>query len=226
MIKFHPPLDVLEQYVRGDLNAALGVVVATHVDMCRHCQQQVAALEEELSEALFNEELPVADAQLDAMLANIMEQPAAPAEHMGGQPLTGSRHSVLQLDGQEFRLPRPLARMKNKIGPWSRMPGNLMRAPLDLGTDEKVNLIYMQRGSSLPEHTHKGQEATLVVNGTFRDEFASYHDGDFMLLDSEQHHSPQTAEEDCLTLAFLDAPLHFTSGVSRLLNPFSSLFFR
>jgi putative transcriptional regulator len=84
----------------------------------------------------------------------------------------------------------------------------------------------MAPGAKVPEHTHKGKEATLVLDGVFNDEKDEYKDGDFVLLDPSKTHTPETQEQDCLTLATLDAPLHFTSGISRLLNPFSSLFFR
>ncbi|MEC7469201.1 MAG: anti-sigma factor, partial [Pseudomonadota bacterium] len=34
------------------------------------------------------------------------------------------------------------------------------------------------------------------------------------------------APEGCLVFSVVDQPLHFTSGLARLLNPFSHLFFR
>lgn len=225
MIKSHPSEAFLYQFAAGDLSPALSLVMATHVDMCPHCQAHVADLEETICRQQFGSAEPaqmLASHALDCnqMMAAIFSSPAP------NRTMQAPTDSMICLEGKRFSLPPTLARNKDKIGPWSHMVGKLWRAPLLVGDTANTNLIYMAKGATVPEHTHKGQEATLVINGTFNDEKSSYHDGDFVLLDGSHRHTPQTSEDDCLTLATLDAPLHFTSGVSRLLNPFSSLFFR
>ncbi|CUS48892.1 MAG: anti-ECFsigma factor ChrR [Idiomarinaceae bacterium HL-53] len=220
MIKFHPNDQLIEQFVAGELAPALSVVVGTHVDMCQHCQKQVQDAEAMLAERLLKSPVKGSAPVLDQMLEQIFSS-TAPT-----QLRVAANDDILTLEGKRFKLPPTLARQKSKIGHWSWVPGKMMRAPVDLGTDECINLIYMDQGSRVPEHTHRGQETTLVVNGVFNDEQNEYKDGDFIMLSGEHHHSPQTQDEDCLTLATLDAPLQFTSGISRLLNPFSSLFFR
>ena len=228
MIKSHPSEALLYQYAAGDLSSALSLVVATHIDMCPTCQQNVAELEDELCKHYFGStEAAVAQgARLSQLNTNQMLEAifASASQEQVNNPLP--IENMICLEGKRFNLPPALARNSDRIGPWSHMVGKLWRAPLNVGNDENINLIYMDQGAIVPEHTHKGVEATLVVNGTFNDEKDSYHDGDFILLDAEHKHTPQTHSEDCLTLACLDAPLHFTSGISRLLNPFSSLFFR
>ncbi|EKE86896.1 ChrR family anti-sigma-E factor [Idiomarina xiamenensis] len=221
MIKAHPSDAMLYQYAAGDLSPALSLVMATHIDMCKHCQQKVSELEERLCEKhLVNESPALANHDCQRMLDAIF------ASEAPEQIICDQGPAMITLEGKRFHLPATLANNADRIGDWSHMVGKLWRAPLSIGSDDSINLIYMEQGAQVPEHTHRGVEATLVLNGTFNDEFDSYHDGDFILLDASRKHSPQTQMEDCLTLAALDAPLHFTSGISRLLNPFSSLFFR
>lgn len=222
MIKFHPSDEMIHQFAAGSLGSALSVVISTHIDMCPHCQKQVQDAEQLMAEQLTKSATSKVDSRvLDSMLEQIFNTHAPMP-----QASNDSFNSTLNLDGKVFHLPPTLARQHARIGPWSRVPGKLLRAPIDIGSDECINLIYMDQGSRVPEHTHKGQEITLVVNGVFNDERDEYQDGDFVVMDEHHHHTPQTQDEDCLTLATLEGPLHFTSGISRLLNPFSSLFFR
>ena len=77
------------------------------------------------------------------------------------------------------------------------------------------------------EHTHRGTEYTLVIDGEFSDGLEKYDTGDFIYMDGDKTHSPKSdASEGCLVFSIVDQPLHFTSGFARLLNPFSHLFFR
>lgn len=229
MIKFHPSEQQLVLYAAGELSPAMLMMVGTHVDMCKQCQAQVQDIEEQMARKLFGEN-NFADYQAnsldskthDAMLAAIFASTAPVAEPSPPLP----HDNLLYLEGKRFTLPATLARNSHRIGDWSRLPGKLWRASVDIGAEQSLNFIYMGEQSTVPEHTHKGNEATLVINGVFSDEQGDYKDGDFVLLDGAHKHSPHTTHEDCLTLAALDAPLHFTTGLSRLLNPFSSLFFK
>lgn len=223
MIKSHPTEQLLLSYVTGDLAPAMLVMVGTHVDMCRHCQHQVTDIQEQLALKTFGSKSDVQElheSTSDAMLEAIFNSP---------QPLvtaTPAQRDFVSLEGKRFQLPATLARNSRHIGEWQHMVSKLWRAPVKVGDDQVLNLVYMSEGAQVPEHTHKGHEATLVINGVFHDEYDEYSNGDFVLLDSGHKHTPQTQAEDCLTLATLDAPMQFTSGISRLLNPFSSLFFR
>ncbi|TRW50530.1 transcriptional regulator [Aliidiomarina halalkaliphila] len=219
-MKFHPSEELLVNYVSGQLNAALAVVVGTHIDMCPRCRAVVHDIEVHLATRELHQTSPVAEPQLTAMLESILSS-EAPA-----MPERPALQEHVVLESKSFKVPPSLGRHAARMGPWSKMPGGLWRSPLELSAEERMYLIYMQENAKLPEHTHRGNEATLVIDGVFHDEHDEYRDGDFIFLDSDQHHTPHTADESCLTLAFLDAPLHFTSGVARLLNPFSSLFFR
>ncbi|RUO44011.1 transcriptional regulator [Aliidiomarina taiwanensis] len=220
-IKYHPTDELIEHFTAGILSPALSVLVSTHLDLCPRCQQVNLEVEESLAEQLITTSpAGVNTADYDQMLEHIFNSPA-PVQ----QPQRQSLHS-LRVNGKTFVLPPTLARQYQRIGQWSRIPGKMFKAPVQLGSDECIHLIYMDKGSRVPEHTHKGNEVTLVINGVFNDEQDEYRDGDFVMLDQQHKHQPQTQSHDCLTLATLDAPLLFTAGLPRLLNPFSSLFFK
>merc|ERR1712137_1277191 len=150
------------------------------------------------------------DPQFDLMLANITQQPAAEAPDVSLRKSPGmdAQSTSIELDGKTFELPNTLHRLIQKKGNWSSLVGKLWQAPVDMGYDGVANFIYMEKGGSVPEHTHRGSEMTLVING-------------------EHTHAPASeAAEGCLVFSIVDQPLHFTSGIARLLNPFSHLFFR
>lgn len=223
MITSHPAEVMLQHYVAGDLSAAASLVVAAHLDMCPHCQQLVQLYEEEQALTALTKSATSGNTDLQQMLDTIFNSTPTTSK---AEQLIEQDNACLFLEGRRFQLPPTLARQQAQIRPWSKMPGKLWRASVALGTTENISLMYIGTHTSIPEHTHKGSELQLVLQGSFVDEFGSYQDGDLILLDSRHRHTPKTTDEDCLILAVLDAPLHFTSGISRLLNPFSSLFFR
>ncbi|MEC9480928.1 MAG: cupin domain-containing protein, partial [Pseudomonadota bacterium] len=159
----------------------------------------------------------------------LMEQPTAYREPVKRRAALQAQASAntIELDGRVFTLPRTLHRYIDKTGNWSSLVGKLWQAPVDLGNQGVANFIFMGSGGSVPEHTHRGTEYTLVIDGEFSDGLSRYDTGDFIFMDGDKTHTPKSeGKEGCLVFSIVDQPLHFTSGLARLLNPFSHLFFR
>jgi putative transcriptional regulator len=97
---------------------------------------------------------------------------------------------TIELDGRVFTLPRTLHRYIDKTGNWSSLVGKLWQAPVDLGNQGVANFIFMGSGGSVPEHTHRGTEYTLVIDGEFSDGLSRYDTGDFIFMDGEKTHTP------------------------------------
>lgn len=198
-------------------------MVSAHCDMCPHCLAVVRRETERLAECAMQDSDSAAHfSGFDTMLADITQMPAA-------EPICVSspRVSSIELDGKTFNLPRTLQRYVAKTGNWSSLVGRLWQAPVDLGNNGVAHFIYIGKGGSVPEHTHRGSELTLVLDGEFSDGLSHYDSGDFIYMDGHHTHAPRTdAKEGCLVFSIVDQPLHFTSGLARLLNPFSHLFFR
>jgi putative transcriptional regulator len=218
MINHHPRNGQLSQFANGTLAPAVSLIVSAHTDMCDSCRHKVLTLQSELSEkTLMSSDIENVD--FGDMLEKITEKPA-----IIEKPIMRS-HKTLELDGRHFKLPRALQRFGDRTSGWSHLVGKLWQTQVDVGGDFKAHFIYMEKGGQVPEHTHRGNEYTLVIDGEFSDGLGKYDTGDIMLMNSEKHTPKADADEGCLVFSVLDQPLHFTSGVARMLNPFSHLFF-
>ncbi|MCY7297109.1 ChrR family anti-sigma-E factor [Alteromonas sp. a30] len=222
MINFHPSEMQLQSFANGTLNPSLSLIVSSHCDLCRHCQQKLKEVTQVVaSQSLIVSEKEESDLSVFGdMMQNIMDEP----EDMNTR---ASEPSFLDLDGRHFPLPRSLGRFVNRTASWKKLVGKLWQAQVDIGGDVRAEFIYMEHGGSVPEHTHRGNEWTLVINGEFEDGHHHFETGDLILLDSQHTHTPVSNDPDgCLVFSIVDKPLHFTSGLARLLNPFSHLFFK
>ena len=85
-------------------------------------------------------------------------------------------------------------------------------------------LLHIKAGGRIPDHSHRGSEMTLILEGGFSDAEGVYHKGDFLFRDADHEHAPTALQsEDCICLAVLDAPLKFTGWKYRWMNPFVRL---
>jgi putative transcriptional regulator len=182
-----------------------------------HTETLASSLEESIPEPMAMDLNDV----YQSMIQDITDLPAT-----RGKAIPEHRGSV-ELDGRQFTLPRSLERYASSTGNWSKLVGKLWQAPVHIGGMGKANFIYMEKGGSVPEHTHLGSELTLVINGAFSDGISDYDSGDFIAMNDNHTHAPHSNDNDgCLVFSVVQQPLHFTSGIARLLNPFSHLFFR
>lgn len=213
MATHHPHSDWLLAYASGKMTNAHALATAAHLSQCRHCQQQVAVLQQ-LGGNLLEETAPVALAadswqklsqRLDqnaVHTSNAMtEQPPAP--HSG---LPAPLHKLLP-----YGLPRR----------WQRISTSVKQATLQTLPDGTlIALHHIRAGGRVPQHSHDGVEITLVLNGSFSDQHGLYRDGDFLALDETVEHTPIAAQnEDCLCLTVQAAPIRLTGPIGRWFNP-------
>ncbi|HAN28275.1 MAG TPA: transcriptional regulator [Haliea salexigens] len=215
MAKFHPSVDLLTEYVAGILPLAQSACISAHLNYCPQCQQQSARLQD-LGAVLFDSltPVPVGDALLNTVLARLDEEP----------PLSYRRAQ----DPAVGRLPALLQRlMKGDFSElsWNKITSSLRISYLKTGDPGyEFALYHIKAGGKIPEHTHRGSEMTLVLQGGFSDAAGSYHEGDFLFREASDTHAPTALQsEDCICLAVLDAPLRFTSWKYRWMNPFLQL---
>jgi len=227
MIKHHPSNDLLISYVDGNLPASLSAGIAIHLEMCPQCQSQVALLTEQKAEQSFEQfnvnlptvestELPeLSSVSFDEMISNITESDDVVESQLNIE-------KVIEIKGNKFKLPGVLNNIN--IGKASHV-GKLTRARLQLNEGEiHSSLLCIDPGGSVPEHTHKGFELTVLLAGSFSDEEGEYVKGDFILLDQENHHHPYS-EKGCLCYTVANDALHFTQGLNKLLNPIGSFIY-
>jgi putative transcriptional regulator len=216
-MRFHVSEEHLMDYAAGTASEAVGLLVATHLALCPDCRAKVADYER-IGGAMLDDSRPadLPDAALQAMLARLDEIPVeAPA-----------KTPAISFDDRTRRtLPEPL---RSYIGcnldaaPWRSVTKALQEIELPLGeSGYRTRLYRIKAGHAMPEHTHGGNEMTLVLAGGFTDETGHYERGDVSIADDALVHTPAAdLGEDCICLAVTDAPLKLTGPIGRIVNLF------
>ena len=204
MIKTHPTEPMLRAFAADELPLPLAVGVSAHCEFCPECAARVKEFEEALACQHLAPDVPdeALPAGFDAMLAGILQQPVATEAALA---LPESPRPELRVAGHSYRLPRALARHH---APRWRHLGAIRQVSLPL--DEmgaRANLLHIEAGGRIPEHTHKGYELTLLLAGTIEDGDTRYQAGDFIWRDASHAHSPHTPD-GCLCYTVQVAQRH------------------
>lgn len=214
MINNHPDTRILNEFAAGSLPLAQSTCVSLHLNYCEKCQRNSEQLQQ-LGASLFEQlaPTPVDDSLLDAVMSRLDEEP--PLSYGGDDAGSEVYPSLLQrlMSGNYDELE------------WKRVTSGLQISRLRTGDSENEFALYhINAGASIPRHTHRGTELTLVLEGSFSDEAGVYQQGDFLIRDAEHVHTPTAAQtSDCICIGVLDAPIRFTGWKHRVLNPFLSV---
>lgn len=205
------------------MSAGMSVVISAHVELCQQCREKTSALETEATLAwLQNPETdgPSGEPDFSHMIDAITAQPQSREVESDGHTV----NEIHMLEGS-VTLPRVLAKLASEGLVWKKLAGGINQASVMLDNETQCEFLYMKPGSQVPVHKHRGNEITLVLDGSFSDEMGHYKESDFVLRDRSHQHQP-VSEEGCLCFAVQDSPLKFTKGLARLLNPFLQYRFR
>lgn len=215
--KHHPKLETLADFAAGRLEEARAVVIATHAALCARCALEIDALEMAGGEVLNNtppvelahDGLEKALARADAS-ANIIipERPAGDLEPENRLPL--SQYLNKSIDDVKWR---PVA------------PGISQSVIEAEGYRRGVlRLLKIQPGTRMLEHSHRGEELTLILRGAYKDNIGEFGVGDLADLDGEHSHCPEaTGDEPCICLIATSAPLEFKTMLGKIAQPFVGL---
>lgn len=67
-------------------------------------------------------------------------------------------------------------------------------------TDQKISIVQCQPGARADCHIHDGHETFLILDGSFMDDFGTYHKGDFVIYEPGSKHA-WSSEEGALICA-------------------------
>jgi putative transcriptional regulator len=197
------PLDALiGQYAAGTLPPPLHALVAAHVDL-NPASARFATSLESLRAAAMDDAAPVGVHARDAMLQAIFATSPAPATTIREESvLTPSLRTYLGVDTKDV--------------PWRTVLPGVKEWTVQDRDGIEAKLYWIKAGRKMPQHTHEGQEVTLVLRGGFSDISGHYRRGDVAVADHDLDHKPVAdADEDCICFAVTDAPLKLTGPVAR-----------
>lgn len=200
----------MAHYVAGSLPEPARVLFAAHLEMQSVNRLIVGDLERLAGEAL--ELVPPAEignknARLAAIFASaaMPEFEPPPAESYRGGQFPPSLRDFIGFDIDKV--------------PWrTKLPGFKEYEFGDIDGCE-VSLMWIRGGRSLPAHTHRGVELTLVLDGAYSDVRARYGPGDISVADDNVVHRP-IAEKDrpCIAFSVLEAPIKLKGSLTQLIG--------
>ncbi|TBW33628.1 transcriptional regulator [Siculibacillus lacustris] len=196
--------DLIAAHVQGRLPPPLDALIAAHLEMAPAARDFGDALEALAGRAL--DEAPgVALADRDAALERIF----------GLAPVVTPPRPPAQRSPDA--LPRALARFtEGTPEDWRFVWFGIRRRPLGRSGDFTAELLRIAGGGRIPQHTHTGLEATLVLSGGFSDGDRSFGPGDLTVTGPEDHHAPVADPEGCLCFTVVEgAGVRLSSRLGR-----------
>lgn len=203
---------LMAQYASGGLSKPASILVEAHLELKPENRKFVGKLE------------AVAGAVLEQVHPTELSTPsdALAAIFASSSDNIFLDEDVVQSDTNSFQLPQSLRRF---VGhdvdniPWrTKLPGF---KEYDLGEIDgcHVNMFWIRPGRTVPAHTHKGYELSIVLDGAFTDERGRFGKGDISIADASVDHRPK-AESDrpCIGFAVLDDGVKLTGSWRQLVG--------
>jgi len=223
MCNHHLDEATIVSFASGSISRPLAVVVSSHLEMCSHCRDQVEKAEIIGGSLLEDtEEQPLSDRALNDLLEKL-----------------GARNKNHVLEVPEKSLPVQCEVLPNCVSnivkkpvsevTWKRVGAGVSLYQIDIEkTDrasyEKLFLMKIEAGRTMPEHGHGGSETTLILSGSYSDELGTFERGDVADLDENIEHQPVVSKEDpCICLVAIEAPTRFKGFFPKLLQPYVGL---
>lgn len=203
----HPPEEYLIDLAAGAASEGVKLLLETHLALCSPCQTVRADLEQ-VGGILLEEEGAATPSPMPELGAL-----RAPAVRLARPALPVAAGNV----------PAPL---RSFIGAsfealaWRTVWPGVQELPVP-GIDrrEGLKLLRIRQGMALPNHTHEGDELTLVLQGGYRDATGHYQVGDIALANERINHQPKADWGDaCICLTAVERPLRFNGLIARTVS--------
>jgi putative transcriptional regulator len=220
-ITHHPDIANLMCCAAGSQPEAFAAVIASHLSLCKTCCCEVRRMQQ-IGVALFDKLEPTKMAgpapvvAMRAAEADAVSQKDAAKDATGPHPCCGMSAGGVpgplvpligeNLDAVDWQWLAP--------GVW------IYPIPISQGCCGELRLIKVAPGKKIPEHTHEGQELTLILRGSYTDALGTYRQGDVADLDEAAVHSPVACSKmGCICLMANEGKLQFTGTLASILSP-------
>lgn len=211
-MKFHPSPELLLRYSAGTLTPAMSFVVASHVQQCSICQSTQDNLEYMGGVSIENyADSTVNDASFDSLLNRLEDNPISDQSNLNIPLATDYQSMFSDIVDKKYE----------NVG-WQSIAGKIERAEVNVADgDNQVEILRFAPNAKIPQHTHKGNEYTVILEGSYTDELGEFGVGDFIHMNQNHHHRPVASKHGCVCIAVTDAPMHFTGVLGPVLNLFA-----
>lgn len=205
-------------HAAGHLSPALALVADSHMALNEGARDDFRTFENVGGQLL--EDMDVAELEdhaLDHLFARL-ERPFEDEDALAQPSSTFDAET-------EKKVPAPIrALLPGNLGEikWRKRGGGVTEFELDVKDKGfQASLLAIEPGRAIPNHTHKGTEYTVVLDGSYTDDGVRVEAGDLVIHDAQDTHKPiADMEEGCLCLAVLTAPLKFRGPLGFILNRF------
>ena len=196
----HPAEELLAAYSAGSLPLSQALCVAAHLEHCGVCVHELQQLEPAPTTEHLKQDLL---ARLDSLEDDIPDTTVA-----ADSSIPRCLRQFVASDYQSLR--------------WKRVSPGIQTVELCRDSNgARVELLKIKPGSSAVTHSHSGDEYTVILEGSFSDEYGLYRQGDFVVKHVNDRHTPvATLDRECICLAVTEGPIQLTGFLGRLLNPF------
>lgn len=210
-ITHHLEEDTLFAYAAGNLPEAFNLIVAAHISLCDECRVVVESFDA-LGGAV------VAKTEAAEMSEDSLAKTLAQLDTGAPEPAPKRTPGTFPAPLQDY----VGGDLKDVV--WRPVGLGVKQAILQTSEDATARLLLIPAGVAIPDHSHKGTEMTLVLQGAYRDEGGHFSRGDIDVADGTVHHTPVAAMgEDCVCLTVTEAPLKFKGFLPKVAQRFSGI---
>lgn len=215
-VTHHLTDETIQDYAAGGLSMPMETLVACHLTVCSHCRTR-AVLADGIGGSVLGESEPATVALTASELIARSAQSTQPSAVV--KP-TSSIHPVVG------GVPRPLARLLptdlDSLN-WRRIAPGIKRFKLNdqPRREGAFQLLHLDPGVVLSDHSHNDRELTYLVKGSYTDELGQFKEGDIADLDNHATHRPLVdSEGPCIALIATQSPVRYTGVFGKIMQPF------
>jgi putative transcriptional regulator len=202
---------VLSDYAAGNLTPAKHIMVACKREISPETKQDIH-FQEDLAAALMQDIAPVSLSSdfMDTVLASLPKRLDSQNDNLRAAGM--APESLRRLLGHGIR----------DIKWKSLIPGVAVHDVMGnrrYQTGERLYLLRAKGGMKMPEHSHHGEEWSLLLSGSYSVDGEIYARGDLHIEDETETHAPHINEgEDCICLVMTEGPLVMKSFIPKLVQ--------